>query len=71
MRNWLNNNFPNTSIDRGGLKARPPRSPNLNPLDLFLWSYIKENNYALGVKGRDEPINPILELATDIMGNPK
>ena len=29
------------SIGKGGPAARPPRSPDINPLDFFLWGYVK------------------------------
>ncbi|KOC65221.1 hypothetical protein WH47_09800, partial [Habropoda laboriosa] len=40
VRNWLNENFHNKWIGRGG--PRSPRSPYCSPCDFFLWGYIKE-----------------------------
>lgn len=40
VRNWLDENMPNW-IGRGGPTWWPPRSPDLTPLDFFLWPYIK------------------------------
>lgn len=56
-RNWLSNpnNYGNNWIGRGGPIAWPPRSPDLNPCDFFLWGYCKSLVYA-------EPINTIEEL---------
>ncbi|GBN62021.1 hypothetical protein AVEN_64186-1 [Araneus ventricosus] len=33
-------------IGYGGCVEWPPRSPDLNPLDFFLWGYIKQRVYA-------------------------
>jgi len=42
----LNERFPDAWIGRGGPIKRPPRSPDLSPLDFFLWRYIKNIVYA-------------------------
>ena len=41
---FLNDKFLERLIGRGGSAAWPPRSPDINPLDLFLvglWGYVK------------------------------
>jgi len=38
--------FPDAWIGRGGPIPWPPQSPDLSPLDFFLWGYIKNNGYA-------------------------
>lgn len=45
VRQHLNRNFPNRWIGRYGPREWPPRSPDLTPLDFFLWGYIKEQVY--------------------------
>jgi hypothetical protein len=40
-RKFLNNNYTNTWISRRGPIAWPARSPDLNPLDFYLWGYLK------------------------------
>jgi hypothetical protein len=42
--NFLNQEFPGNWIGRGRghLIQWPPRSPDLTPLDFFLWGYVKE-----------------------------
>lgn len=47
-RNWLNQprNFGNHWIGRGGPVVWPARSPDLNPLDFFLWGHCKAIVYA-------------------------
>jgi len=47
VRRFLNEHYPDRWIGRGGPIIWPPRSPDLNVLDFFLWGYVKnliENN---------------------------
>lgn len=37
--------YPQRWIGRGGPVAWPPRSPDLTPLDFFLWGYVKARIY--------------------------
>jgi len=41
VREILDTRFPDRWIGRGGSIAWPARSPDLNVLDYFVWSYIK------------------------------
>ena len=41
VREWLNLILPDRWIGRGKPVPWPTRSPDLNPLDFFLWSYLK------------------------------
>ena len=54
VRDHLDVAFPNRWIGRGGFVSWPPRSPDLNPLDFFVWGYIKELVYATEVNSMDE-----------------
>jgi hypothetical protein len=45
VRNFLNNVFPNRWIGRRGPFEWPPRSPDLTPLDFFLWGHLKSKVY--------------------------
>lgn len=38
--------FPNKLISRRGDINWPPRSPDLTPMDFFLWGYVKSKVYA-------------------------
>lgn len=42
VQDVLNNMFPNSWIGIGGPVRWPPRSPDLNPLDFFLWGCLKD-----------------------------
>ena len=42
----LNERFPDAWIRRGGPIPWPRRSPDLSPLEFFLWGYIKNIVYA-------------------------
>lgn len=46
MREFLNHTFPNRWIGRRGAIEWPPRSPDLSPLDYFLWGHLKTKIYA-------------------------
>lgn len=46
VREWLNAAFPGRWIGRGGPAAWPPRSPDITPLDFFLWGHLKQVVYA-------------------------
>ncbi|KAJ4449220.1 hypothetical protein ANN_00617 [Periplaneta americana] len=39
-RRYLDRRFPDRWIGRGGPIAWPPRSPDLNPLDFYLWGHL-------------------------------
>jgi hypothetical protein len=54
-RQWLDDVFPGRWIGRGGPVAWPPRSPDLTPLDFFLWGHIKTVVY-------ERPTTTLLDL---------
>lgn len=54
VRNWLDQHFPNRWIGRGGPILWPARSPDLNPLDFFVWGFIKEKVYDTPPQDADE-----------------
>jgi hypothetical protein len=45
VRDFLDVTFPNQWIGRRGLVEWPPRSPDLTPLDFFLWGDLKSVVY--------------------------
>lgn len=40
VRNWLDENYPERWIGRGGPVSWPARSPDLNPLDYYFWGHM-------------------------------
>jgi hypothetical protein len=55
VRSWLDVKFSDRWIGRGGPISWAPRSPDLSPLDFFLWGYIRANIY----KTRIEDLNDL------------
>ena len=50
VRAFLNEHFPDRRIGRGGPILWPPRSPDLTPLDFFLWGFVKSQVYRTPVR---------------------
>jgi hypothetical protein len=46
--------FPRSVDRKRRTSAWPPRSPDLTPLDLFLWGSGKDQEYSQGVNTQDE-----------------
>ena len=42
VRGFLNQTFPDLGIGRDGSIPWSPRSPDITPLDFFLWGYVKD-----------------------------
>ena len=45
VRTYLDDNVTNRWLGRRGSTEFPPRSPDLTPLDFFLWGYVKDKVY--------------------------
>lgn len=56
VREHLDERFRGRWIGRGGPIAWPPRSPDLNPVDFFVWGYYKELVY---LRQRNQQYGPI------------
>jgi hypothetical protein len=54
VRQLLHNMFPNRWVGRDGPIRWAPRSPDLTPLDFFLWGYLKDNVYKTSMKDLNE-----------------
>lgn len=52
VREWLDKQFPNLWIGRRGPVEWPPRSPDLTPLDFYLWGHLKAVVYAERIRDR-------------------
>lgn len=53
VRAWLDDNFPQW-IGRAGPFPWPARSPDLTPLDFFLWGYVKHKVYETQPRDLDD-----------------
>lgn len=53
VRQWLNENYPEW-IGRGGTVAWPARSPDLTPMDFFVWGFFKQEVYSTPVNSEEE-----------------
>jgi hypothetical protein len=45
LQKFLDQQYPDRWIGRGGPRNWPARSPDLNPLDFFLWGHVKNVVY--------------------------
>lgn len=70
VRTYLNNNFANRWIGRGGPVLWPPRSPDLTPLDYYLWGHMKSLVYSNKPQTREELIQNIMVAAASIRNDP-
>lgn len=65
VREWLTENYP-TWIGRGGSVAWPPRSPDLNPLDFFVWGYMKSEVYMTVIQSEEDLRDRIFNAANKV-----
>lgn len=70
-RDHLNNAYQNRWIGRGGPVSWPPRSPDLNPLDFYLWGHIKQLVYSRPIPNIDVLRQRIEEGFQTIKNNPR
>ena len=68
VRELLNELFPNRWLGRGWPVAWPPRSPDLTPLDYYLWGHILV--YETKVDSRAELCRRIFAAAEQIKNHP-
>lgn len=67
VREWLNEHFPNKWIGRNSpLIQWPTRSPDLTPLDFYLWGMLKSKVYKSRPRNRDELCNRIRQACLEI-----
>lgn len=59
VRSYLNEVFGERWIGRGGTYVWPPRSPDLTPLDFYLWGKVKSDVYSSPVNTREELENRV------------
>lgn len=66
VRNFLNHEYPQRWIGRGGPVNWPPRSPDITKPDFFLWGYVKERVYEEQPTTADDMRNRIREAFRSI-----
>jgi len=67
VRAYLDKTFGDRWIGRGGPLAWPPRSPDLNPLDFYLWGHIKTLVYRTKPTSIDDLKERITSVVRDIL----
>lgn len=68
ISDWLNQEFPERWIGRFGNVAWPARSPDLTPMDFYIWGTLKASVYSAPVQSRDELIQRIRSSCDEIRG---
>ncbi|GBL95881.1 hypothetical protein AVEN_227124-1 [Araneus ventricosus] len=63
VREFLDTTFPQRWIGRGAVMAWPPRSPDITPLDFYLWGYVKQHVYS----ERINDISHLKQRITDVI----
>lgn len=66
VREYLNQTYPDRWIGRGGPVTWPPRSPDLNPLDYFLWGYLKHLVYSVRVDNLQQLEQRVIHCCQEI-----
>ena len=66
----LNASFPNSWLGRGGPVAWPLRSPDLTPLDYYIWGHMKTLVYETNVDSRAALRDRIFAVADHIRNHP-
>lgn len=61
VREYLNQAYPERWIGRYGFVLWPPRSPDLTPLDFYLWGHWKEAVYSVQIDTKEQLIARIRE----------
>ncbi|CAH1962421.1 unnamed protein product [Acanthoscelides obtectus] len=73
VRKYLDQTFPDRWIGRRGAIEWPPRSPDLSPLDFFMWGDLKGKIYATQPTSledlRQRIVNECLQITPQILQN--
>jgi hypothetical protein len=70
VRDFLNQTFREKWIGRGGPTPWPPRSPDLNPIDFYVWGHLKSLVYERPIATRDELRARIFDACHTIKNTP-
>lgn len=65
-REWLNINYPRRWIGRGGPAAWPARSPDLTPMDYFVWGAVKQKVYEVPVDTLEDLRQRIVQACREL-----
>lgn len=66
VTSYLDENFPNRWIGTNGPTRWPPRSPDLTPLDFFIWGYLKNKVYSSSPTSREDLEHRLREAIASI-----
>ncbi|GBN10448.1 hypothetical protein AVEN_54539-1 [Araneus ventricosus] len=66
VQQYIRDTFQQQAIGYGGCVEWPPRSPDLNSLDFFLWGYIKQRMHAIPPPTLQELRNPITDACASV-----
>ncbi|GBM53233.1 hypothetical protein AVEN_14249-1 [Araneus ventricosus] len=66
VQQYIRDTFQQQVIGYGGCVEWPPGSPDLNPLDFFLWGYIKQRVYATSPLKLQELRNRITDACASV-----
>ena len=69
VRTWLDQNYANRWMGRGGPIPWPPRSPDLTPMDFYVWGYLKEKVYAVRIDTMEQLRQRIQDAFLEITEN--
>ncbi|CAK1600423.1 unnamed protein product [Parnassius mnemosyne] len=69
VRDYLNELYGDRWIGRGGPVAWPARSPDMTPLDFFLWGHMKQIVYSTPISTREELLQKVMAAASQIKEN--
>lgn len=69
-RNFLDVAYAQRWIGRGSTHHWPPRSPDLNPVDFFLWGHLKSLVYASPIEDEEMLRNRIINSCETIRNTP-
>ena len=70
VKQHLDQVYPDKWIGRGGPRQWPARSPDLTPLDYYLWGHMKTLVYKKKSNTREELLQRIMEACQDIRDKP-
>lgn len=70
VRQYLDERFPNRWIGRGGPVHWPARSPDLTPLDYFLWGHLKALVYETPVPNQQELLGRVMAASAYVQDIP-